>query len=46
MNMDPRWWFYAICEYARTRIDMSADDYRAYLAGEVLDNSAEGVIES
>jgi len=44
--MDPRWWFYAICEYARIRIDMSADGYRTYLSGEVLDNRTERAMTS
>lgn len=44
--MDPRWWFYAICEYARLTSDMKADDYASYLAGRDLDNHTETVLTS
>lgn len=41
--MDPRWWFYAICEWDRVRMHMQGDEYDAYLAGRSLDNHSEGV---
>ena len=44
--MDPRWWFYAICQYEQIGVGMRADDYAAYLAGRDLDNHTETALTS